>query len=110
MCKLAFAGAIYLWLAVMLGVSVVKVDEDVERDFASLPNFDYIEEVKRLRSESADEAKMLARYIFETEGMPNQAEARKLNEIRRTGGIAQNGSHQGLLRVTEGQLKNLVVV
>ena len=80
MCKLAFAGAIYLWLAVMLGVSVVKVDEDVERDFASLPNFDYIEEVKRLRSESADEAKMLARYIFETEGMPNQAEARQIYE------------------------------
>ena len=84
MCKSAFAGLIYLGLASMLGICVVKIDEDVERDISSLPNFDYIEEVKRLRTESADEAKRLAQYIFETEGMPNQAEARRIyDEIER---------------------------
>lgn len=80
MCKSAFAGLIYLFLAGILGICVIKVDEDVGQDFSSLPNFDYIEEVKRLRSERADEAKMLARYIFETEGMPNQVESRQIYE------------------------------
>lgn len=84
MCKSACAGVIYMWLALTLGICVVKIDENIEQDISSLPNYDYIEEVKRLRGESADEAKRLAQYIFETDGMPNQAEARRIyDEIER---------------------------
>lgn len=73
---------LFLLLAVLLGSCAISVEEEPRAadDLTSMPNFDYIGEVRRLRSESADEAKMLARYIFETEGMPNQAEARQIYE------------------------------
>ncbi len=86
-CVLFGEGVLCLLLAAFLVVCLIPGEEEpppAVNDLSSVPNFDYIGEVVRLRSESADEAKMLAKYIFETEGMPNQAEARQIyDEIER---------------------------
>lgn len=71
-------GVLFLFLAVVIGSCLFDGEECDSAELDSMPNYDYIEEVKRLRSESADEAKQLAQYIFETEGMPNQEEARRI--------------------------------
>ena len=70
-----------LLLAVMLGTCVISIEGEsrsVGDDLHSLPNYDYLGEVVKLKETSKDEAKELARYIFETEGMPNQDAARRI--------------------------------
>lgn len=80
-CKLVGVGVLYLLIAVTLGISAVPNEEDVsatQMDFLSLPNYDYIGEVVKLKETNKEEAKRLAQYIFETEGMPNRDEARRI--------------------------------
>ena len=70
-----------LLLAVMLGTCVISIEGEsrsVGDDLHLLPNYDYLGEVVKLKETSKDEAKELARYIFETEGMPNQDAARRI--------------------------------
>lgn len=81
-CKHVVAGLCYLFFAVMLGTCAFPILD--ETDLELLPNHDYIDEINKLRTESAEEAKQLAQYVFETEGMPNQDKARKIfNEIEK---------------------------
>ena len=80
-CRLFGEGVLILVLAVMLGMCVIPIEEEqrsVDDELHSLPNYDYIAEVEKLKDTSKEEAKELARYIFETEGMPNQDEARRI--------------------------------
>ena len=80
-CRLFGEGVLLLLLAVMLGTCVIPVEEEprsVDDELHSLPNYDYIGEVEKLKDTSKEEAKELARYIFETEGMPNQDKARRI--------------------------------
>ena len=70
-----------LLLAVMLGTCVICIEGEsrsVGDDLHSLPKYDYLGEVVKLKETSKDEAKELARYIFETERMPNQDKARRI--------------------------------
>lgn len=80
-CKLMGEGALLLLLALMLGTCAISFEEDqcdADSDLQLLPNYDYICEVEKLKDTSKEEAKELARYIFETEGMPNQDKARRI--------------------------------
>lgn len=77
------SGVFYLALAGVVGICAIP-DGDGAPELASMPNHDYLGEVVRLREQSLEEAKQLARYICETEGMPNQEEARRIyGEIER---------------------------
>ena len=65
----------------MLETCVISIEGEsrgVGDDLRSLPNYDYLGEVVKLKETSKDEAKELARYIFETGGMPNQDAARRI--------------------------------
>ena len=80
-CRLVGEGVLCLLLAVMLGTCVISIEGEsrsVGDDLRSLPNYDYLGEVVKLKETSKDEARELARYIFETEGMPNQDAARRI--------------------------------
>ena len=80
-CRLFGGGALCLLLAVILGTCVISIEGEsrsVDNGLHSLPNYDYLGEVVKLKETSKDEAKELARYIFETEGMPNQDAARRI--------------------------------
>ena len=80
-CKLIGEGALLLLLAVLLGTCAISGEEgprNGDNGLRSLPNYDYLGEVMKLKETSRDEAKELARYIFETDGMPNQDEARRI--------------------------------
>ena len=80
-CRLVGEGVLCLLLAVMLGTCVISIEKDsrsVGDDLHSLRNYDYLGEVVKLKETSKDEAKELARYIFETEGMLNQDAARRI--------------------------------
>lgn len=80
-CRLVGEGALCLLLAVMLGMRVISIEGEsrgIGDGLHSLPNYDYLGEVVKLKETSKDEAKELARYIFETEGMPNQDAARRI--------------------------------
>lgn len=59
-------------------ISIEKDSRSVGDGLHSLPNYDYLGEVLKLKETSKDEAKELARYIFETEGMPNQDAAMRI--------------------------------
>ena len=79
--RLFGGGVLILSLAVMIGTRVIHIEKEsrgVGDDLHSLPNYDYLGEVVKLKETSKDEAKELARYIFETEGMPNQDAARRI--------------------------------
>lgn len=80
-CRLFGEGVLILLLAMMLGTCALSVEEEprnVDNELHSLPNYDYIGEVEKLKETSKEEAKELARYIFGTKGMPNQDKARRI--------------------------------
>ena len=72
-------GVFYLALAGVVGICAIPEGRDAP-ELASMPNHDYLDEVVRLKEQSLEEAKQLARYISETEGMPNREEARRIYE------------------------------
>lgn len=75
----ALSGVFYLALAGVVGICAVPDGDGADAsDLAALPNHDYLGEVVRLREQSLEEAKQLARYISETEGMPNRELAKRI--------------------------------
>lgn len=81
--KLICSGLLYLFIAIMLAMCTISFGESDHTegmDFTALPNYDYIGEVKKLKETNKEEAKLLAQYIFQTEGLPSQDEARRIFE------------------------------
>ncbi|NMA41838.1 MAG: hypothetical protein GX946_00480 [Oligosphaeraceae bacterium] len=81
--KQAVLGFIFLFIAFFLHTSLYELNAErkIEKTLASLPNYNYIPEIRRLKQAGKlNEAIEMTRFVLQHPDMPGQSEAKELEQ------------------------------